>query len=187
MTEETKKKSIQRLKELREKNGNITQEEFAEKIGVSPDTIRKIEQGKVKLTLDNAISIKNAFGVSLDWLYGVADDMNDEASTTLLALRKYFNICTKKHECGDSFFTVTIEENLRDFLLEYDNAEHFVKEKGIPEAGREAWLNDIKARYNEKIKAGVQGDKIDYRLTEFSDIKVITKGANTANPPVNMR
>ena len=109
MTEETKKKSIQRLKELREKNGNITQEDFAEKIGVSTDTIRKIEQGKVKLTLDNAISIKSAFGVSLDWLYGVADDMNDEASTTLLALRKYFNICTKKHECGDSFFTVTIE------------------------------------------------------------------------------
>ena len=183
MTEEVKRKTISRIKTLRSNGDGISQEEFADMIDVSVDTVRKIEQGKVNLSLDNAIKIKNVFGVSLDWLYGVAEDMKDEASTTLLALRNHFKLCSKTHEGGTVYFTATIDSNLRDFLIEYEDAERFAEEKGFPDVAREAWLNDIKSRYNERIKVGLQGEMVDYKMIAFSDYKTSTKGANTAMPP----
>lgn len=186
MNEEVKSNTIKRLKELREKNGKISQEEFAEKIGVSAETIKKIEQGKIKLSLDNAIRIKNQYNVSLDWIYGLEEDVNDEASIMLLALRKYFNLCTKKHESTkETYLTISIEKTLRDFLLEYDDAERLIEEKGIPEAGREAWLNDIKYRFNQKNKGREKSEIINYKLTDFSDIKVLITHAPVPNPPTN--
>lgn len=180
------KKAIgDRLKQLRKRNINpktnksFTQEDFAFKIGISPDSIKKIEQGHNVLTVDNAITIKEKFGVSLDWLYGVSEEMNDEISTTLIALRKYFKLCVKRNKYC-KYFTATFSETLRDFLLEYDEAERICKEKNIPDSGREAWLNDIKARYNSKMQSNDLGKEIDY---SFSEHVYKVEGAKVENPP----
>ena len=79
------------------KRMDMNQETFAEKIGRSVDTIRKIEQGSMKLSADIAIAIADAFHVSLDWLYGRADDTNDDASTMLLYLDKLLGFYVDKN------------------------------------------------------------------------------------------
>ena len=54
------------VREAREKCG-LTQEELAEIVGVSPDTIKRYESGKAKgMRLDTALCIARALGLSLD-------------------------------------------------------------------------------------------------------------------------
>lgn len=55
------------IKELRERH-NLTQKEFADKVGLSVSTIRKYEKGKCIPRTKNIIKIADAFGVSLESL-----------------------------------------------------------------------------------------------------------------------
>lgn len=86
-----KKLVSNRLKELRAAN-KLNQDKFAEKINMSKEAVQKWEQGKNVLTLDNAIEIAQLFDVSLDWLYGTTDELNNDAAKVLIALNKYFSI-----------------------------------------------------------------------------------------------
>lgn len=47
---------------------NLQQKELAKKTGLSEVMISRYINGKRKPSIDFAIRIKNAFGVSLDWL-----------------------------------------------------------------------------------------------------------------------
>lgn len=58
-----------RLIKLREDHG-FNKIEMAKKIGVNKSTITRYETGEMKPTLDVLIQIKDAFGVTLDWLAG---------------------------------------------------------------------------------------------------------------------
>jgi y4mF family transcriptional regulator len=49
----------------RRREVNLTQEEFAERTGVALTVIRKIEQGKTNLNLDNANLVLSMFGHEL--------------------------------------------------------------------------------------------------------------------------
>lgn len=51
---------------------NLTQEEFAEKIGVSTNAISRIEREEVHLSAAIALKINRHFFVSLDYLFGLA-------------------------------------------------------------------------------------------------------------------
>lgn len=46
----------QNVKDIR-KNLNLTQEEFAEKLGINPQFLSQVETGRVGISLDNAINI----------------------------------------------------------------------------------------------------------------------------------
>lgn len=59
-----KKKKLD-LKELRI-GLRLTQEEFAEEVGVSLSLINKVEQGKRSLSLKTARIIEQKFGITLD-------------------------------------------------------------------------------------------------------------------------
>lgn len=61
-----------RLKYLREING-LDRKQFADKINTSTATVSRYENDKMRPTLENAITIANTFGVSLDWLAGYGD------------------------------------------------------------------------------------------------------------------
>jgi y4mF family transcriptional regulator len=59
---------MKRLSEFvkeRRKEVNLTQEEFAEKAGVALTVIRKIEQGKTNLNMDNVNLVLRMFGHEL--------------------------------------------------------------------------------------------------------------------------
>ena len=58
-----------KLIELRKKNG-WSQEELAEMVGVSGQTISAYERNIQTPSLDIAVGIADALGVSLDWLTG---------------------------------------------------------------------------------------------------------------------
>lgn len=66
--ERKKKIIVGRVKELR-LSKNLTQLEFGESIGVTSDTISRIEREETSLTSDIALKIADEYGVSLDWLF----------------------------------------------------------------------------------------------------------------------
>ncbi|MFZ1678765.1 MAG: helix-turn-helix domain-containing protein [Saprospiraceae bacterium] len=49
----------------RRKDANLTQEEFAERVGVALTVVRKIEQGKTNLSLDKVNLVLAMFGHEL--------------------------------------------------------------------------------------------------------------------------
>lgn len=57
----------QRLKLLR-KDHNLTQENLAEKLGISVKHYSEVERGITGLSIENLIKVSNLFNVSLDYL-----------------------------------------------------------------------------------------------------------------------
>lgn len=64
-----REKSAENVKSLRQGKG-LTQEKFAEKIGVAPNTISRIEQNENPISANVALKIAQEFHVSLDYLFG---------------------------------------------------------------------------------------------------------------------
>jgi putative transcriptional regulator len=62
------------IRALRFANGEMTQAELADRIGVTRQTIIAIEQGRYSPSLEMAFQIARVFGVSLDEVFGYADD-----------------------------------------------------------------------------------------------------------------
>jgi putative transcriptional regulator len=54
------------IRAMRAENGDLTQAELAERIGVTRQTVIAIEQGKYSPTLEMAFQIAHVFGVSID-------------------------------------------------------------------------------------------------------------------------
>ncbi|WP_176454137.1 helix-turn-helix transcriptional regulator [Siphonobacter sp. BAB-5385] len=91
----------QRLIQVR---GELTQEEFASRIGLNRVNISNIENGIQAMSIKTAKLIKEHFGVSLDWLYGYTDDnqiaytpvaMPDDKDLTIEVLSKSLEECQK--------------------------------------------------------------------------------------------
>lgn len=55
-----------RVRELRELHGSMTQADLGDTIGVTRQTIIAIEQGRYSPSLESAFRIAQAFGVGLD-------------------------------------------------------------------------------------------------------------------------
>jgi len=67
-----------RLKELR-LNSNMKQSDLANKIDVSPSTIGMYEQGRRSADQETLIKLAEIFNVSVDYLLGRTDKMNDKS------------------------------------------------------------------------------------------------------------
>lgn len=143
------KEAKEQVSKLR-KRMNMNQETFAEKIGKSVDTIRKIEQGAIKLSADVAISIADAFHVSLDWLYGRTDDTNDEASMMLMYLNKVLGFYVDHNYDQPYFFSIS--QPFFDFFDGYTQATNLFQRGDIPEAAYNPWIDKLKEDFNEAIK-----------------------------------
>jgi putative transcriptional regulator len=57
------------IRRLRFENGEMTQAELADRVGVTRQTIIAIEQNKYAPSLEAAFRIADAFGVSLDQVF----------------------------------------------------------------------------------------------------------------------
>jgi len=55
-----------RVRELRDRHGGITQAQLGERIGVTRQTIIAIEQGRYSPSLESAFRIAQVFGVGID-------------------------------------------------------------------------------------------------------------------------
>ncbi len=59
-----------RVRELRELNGNMSQSALAKEIGVTRQTVIAIEQGRYSPSLESAFRISRVFGVGLEDVFG---------------------------------------------------------------------------------------------------------------------
>jgi putative transcriptional regulator len=59
-----------RVKELREAQGQMSQSALAKEIGVTRQTVIAIEQGKYSPSLESAFRIARVFGVGLEDVFG---------------------------------------------------------------------------------------------------------------------
>lgn len=59
-----------RVRELREKHGQISQAALGDAIGVTRQTIIAIEQGRYSPSLESAFRIAKLFGVGLEEVFG---------------------------------------------------------------------------------------------------------------------
>lgn len=66
----------QRIRKLRMIN-DMTQGEFAEKIGISKSAVGMYEQGRREPTYDILIKISNVFNVKIDWLLSEKEEIRE--------------------------------------------------------------------------------------------------------------
>lgn len=59
-----------RVRELREKHGAMSQQALADAIGVTRQTVIAIEQGKYSPSLESAFRISRVFGVAVEDAFG---------------------------------------------------------------------------------------------------------------------
>jgi putative transcriptional regulator len=62
------------IRSLRFANGEMTQSDLADRVGVTRQTIIAIEQGKYSPTLEMAFRIARVFGVPLDEAFQYSDE-----------------------------------------------------------------------------------------------------------------
>ena len=91
----------ERLKHLR-KSKNLTQEHFAEIIGVSRTAVAKWENGYAEPTLQNIVRISEMFDISSDYLLGISvvhkDIFADLSVEATYALKKFIFEILKTEE-----------------------------------------------------------------------------------------
>jgi putative transcriptional regulator len=64
------------IRALRFANGEMTQADLAERIGVTRQTVIAIEQGRYSPSLEMAFQIARVFGVGLDEVFRYEPDQN---------------------------------------------------------------------------------------------------------------
>lgn len=67
-------KIIKNIKLLRTSH-NLTQADLAKMLNLSFQQISNLENGRRNLTLEQALLINKKFGVSIDWLVGIRNDI----------------------------------------------------------------------------------------------------------------
>lgn len=87
-------KRIQKIRKIKE----LSQEEIAEKVGISPNYISSIERGKANPTLDLLIAIAGVMKVTIVEFFEVEDEIKDkkELQSLLSSLIKQSNEETLK-------------------------------------------------------------------------------------------
>ncbi len=138
-----------RLYELRKKN-NLSQEELAEKLGVSRQAVSKWERSEASPDTDNLIALAKIYGLSLDELiYGEKEDKENEEEA--------------KEKSEESSFTEN-SQNDEETYIHIDDGEDRVKigHNGIVVEEKNG--NTVKININGKIMEKVLKkieDKID--------------------------
>lgn len=92
----------ERIKYLREKKQE-SQEKLGEAIGLSQNSISKLEKGETQLTLENQYSLAKHFNVSHDYLITGKD--ND---SLLMLLEKYISLDYSTISEGESILDLSL-------------------------------------------------------------------------------
>ena len=131
---ETPKTVGERIKDLREKKQE-SQEKLGEAIGLSQNSISKLEKGETQLTLENQYSLAKHFNVSHDYLITGKD--ND---SLLILLEKYVSLDYSTISEGETTLEcpiLKIDKVLFNYLIRTAKARH---DKYIPEDIKQAWI-----------------------------------------------
>lgn len=135
MSNATEPKTVgERIKYLREKNKE-SQEKLGEAIGLSQNSISKLEKGETQLTLENQCSLVKHFNVSHDYLISGKD--ND---SMLVLLEKYVSMDYSSISEGDTTLEcpiMRIDKVLFNYLMRIARAK---QDKYLPNDLKQAWI-----------------------------------------------
>ena len=81
----------QRIKQLRQEL-NLSQRDFAEKIGVTASALSAYEKGQKNPSVNVAIEIASTFKVSLDWLCGLKDGATSKELIESVDMASYLDV-----------------------------------------------------------------------------------------------
>ena len=144
--------SNERVKFLRKEELNLTQEDFANKIGTVKSTISMIESGKHKLTKRNITLICKEFNVREDWLKNGTGEIFDEKP-------KEINVIDLLREKGINNNILEIMENYinlskSDKLKIDESIQKLLTPKQIEKAKEKAkeTLEELKTEETYEIK-----------------------------------
>lgn len=167
---EVKEISRNRVRELRKKL-NINAKEFTDGIdGFSEETLLSIEKGNSGLTLDKALKIAKKFNVSLDYLFGISDYINEDEITSELAYEHIFNIEFPFNDTDDPLLILNFSTN--KYILEFYYQKQLLKDeldkKKINEDEFNLELDKLKNKY-DKIISSDESSKIRYNCTKIDN------------------
>ena len=121
----------ERLRSLRIVKKNLSQKEFAQKLGIPQPTLSAYESGKIKPTVDALINIAEKCGVSLDWLCGRDTVFHLKSMGDVLAClcelyeTNEISIKTTIHDRVDLEFPEAVEDEDRNWVeLKVYHNEH---------------------------------------------------------------
>lgn len=83
-----------RLKDLREDH-DLTREKLAEKLGVSERTLSRYETGETEPTIGVLIELSLIYGISIDYIAGVKDEMEINCKSIKNDIEEIANIINK--------------------------------------------------------------------------------------------
>lgn len=153
-----------RIKELRG-SCNLTQFEFAEKIGATQATLSSYENSNKTPSLDIVKNIAESFNVSIDWLLGLSDivDITSKPRTYSDIARMLFKL-EEADLCG--FSISTFEDNYTDayhcnisaedsllvnFFNEWKKMKDLHDNKTIDNELYDLWIEKTLKKYNIPI------------------------------------
>lgn len=153
--------------------GSMTQEKYAEKIGMSVDNLRKIERGETSVTLKTAKAIRENIGTSLDYIYGYTDSTNDEASIMLLYLKELFSY---NIDTSHDFVThnISVRKSVSDFLKKYAQATKLYESGEIDTDIYTMWIEKIKKDLNTSFQSS-DDTSIFYSMMESSNYQELVR------------
>lgn len=151
-----------RIAELRKIEGIKSRDKMAERMKnvISVSMIKQLEENTKPLTLDVALYFVEYFNVSLDWLFGLSDNVNgDEADNIEKALNSIYNIKTKTVQFTDdngfgheeNLLNLSINKKLYDFLLNTKEVAKMKFEKRITDETYNNIIKDFKQEYNKSV------------------------------------
>lgn len=133
----------ERIKYLREK-AKESQEKLGEAIGLSQNSISKLEKGETQLTLENQCSLVEHFNISHDYL--IAGKDND---SLLVLLEKYVSMDYSSITEGEIHLdcpNLKIDKVLFNYLIRTAKAKY---DNYIPDDIRKAWIEKETASFYE--------------------------------------
>lgn len=141
-----KKEIGARIKKLRQEK-NEAQDALAEAVGLSQNSISKIERGEVTLVLENQLNIAEYFHVSLDYLICGKDN-----SAVLNVLTQYISL-EFSYINGNTDSTISpilqIDSALFDYLMSYAYIQSL---PDIPNDIKDQWISKITDTFYLQVK-----------------------------------
>lgn len=144
--------------------------EFLDKIdGFSDETLQSIEKGNCGLTLDKALKISKKYNVSLDYLFGISDYMNEQQIKSEIAFKQVFNIQFPLADNEEDPLLV-VNFSINEYLLEYFHHKKLLEQKkDNGDISQEAFtfeLEKLKEKY-AKLFLSPSPKQVKYNCTKI--------------------
>ncbi len=144
--------------------------EFLDKIdGFSDETLQSIEKGNCGLTLDKALKISKKYNVSLDYLFGISDYMNEQQIKSEIAFEQVFNIQFPLADNEEDPLLV-VNFSINEYLLEYFHHKKLLEQKkDNGDISQEAFtfeLEKLKEKY-AKLFLSPSPKQVKYNCTKI--------------------